>query len=65
MRFRFLGQKIKKPFPNVLTQKPISECFNPKACKLQKFEKAAQIRTLTNFLEIYGTKILNYYHIPG
>ena len=52
MRFRFLGQKIKKPFPNVLTQKPISECFNPKACKLQKFEfefefeKVAQIFTL-------------------
>jgi hypothetical protein len=61
-------------------QKPISECFNPKACKLQKFEfefefekaaqiftlkKAAQICALTNFSEIYGTKILNYYHIPG
>ena len=33
-------------------QKPISECFNPKACKLQKFEfefefeKVAQILTL-------------------
>jgi hypothetical protein len=41
-------------------QKPISGCFNPKACKLQKFEfefefefkKAAQICMLTNFSEI-------------
>jgi len=48
-------------------QKPISECFNPKACKLQKFEfefefeKAAQICLLKNFLEIYDTKIQKYF----